>query len=66
MYNKKLYKSSNDKMVSGVCGGIGEYMDIDPQVVRLITLIASAFTFPAILIVYCLASYILKYENEVY
>lgn len=32
---KKLYKSNNNKMVAGVCGGIAEYCNIDPTVVRL-------------------------------
>ncbi len=66
MYNKRIYKSRNDKMISGVCGGIGEYMNIDPQVVRLITLIVGAFALPMSIIVYILAGYMLKYEDEVY
>ncbi|MDW8800235.1 PspC domain-containing protein [Clostridium sp. A1-XYC3] len=33
--NKKLYKSSSNKMISGVCGGIAEFFDIDPTIVRL-------------------------------
>lgn len=33
--DKKLYKSSVDKMLCGVCGGIGEYFDVDPTLVRL-------------------------------
>lgn len=33
--NKKLYKSNENKMVCGVCGGIAEYFDIDPTLVRL-------------------------------
>ena len=32
---KRLYKSRNDKMLGGVCGGIAEYFDIDPTLVRL-------------------------------
>lgn len=32
---KKLYKSVTDKKVSGVCGGIAEYFDIDSTLVRL-------------------------------
>lgn len=32
---KKLYKSNINKMVDGVCGGIGEYFNIDPTLVRL-------------------------------
>ena len=33
--NKKLYKS-NDKMIAGVCSGLGEYLNVDPTIVRLI------------------------------
>ena len=33
--NKRLYKSNENKMVGGVCGGIAEYFDIDPTLVRL-------------------------------
>ena len=33
--NKRLYKSNHDKMLDGVCGGIAEYFDIDPTLVRL-------------------------------
>ena len=33
---KKLYRSNTNKMLCGVCGGIGEYFNIDPTIVRLI------------------------------
>lgn len=32
---KRLYKSSTNKVLCGVCGGIGEYFNIDPTLVRL-------------------------------
>ena len=32
---KQLYKSSTNKKIAGVCGGIGEYFGIDPTIVRL-------------------------------
>jgi phage shock protein C len=32
---KKLYLSTTDKKIFGVCGGIGETYDIDPTIVRL-------------------------------
>ncbi|MCI5481759.1 MAG: PspC domain-containing protein, partial [Lachnospiraceae bacterium] len=32
---KRLYKSNENKMLDGVCGGIAEYFDIDPTLVRL-------------------------------
>lgn len=40
---KKLYKSSTDKKLDGVCAGIGEYLDIDPTVVRLLWVLATLF-----------------------
>lgn len=33
--NKRLYKSKINKMICGVCGGIAEYFDIDPTLIRL-------------------------------
>ena len=33
--NKRLYKSTENKMVDGICGGIAEYFGIDPTLVRL-------------------------------
>ena len=32
---KRLYRSASEKMLAGVCGGIAEYFNIDPTVVRL-------------------------------
>lgn len=39
--NKKLYLSDVNKKIGGVCGGIGEYFDIDPTLVRLAWVIFS-------------------------
>lgn len=33
---KKLYRSKNNRMLAGVCGGIGEYLNLDPTVIRLL------------------------------
>ncbi len=33
--NKRLYRSTTNKMVAGVCGGIGEYFNVDPTLIRL-------------------------------
>ena len=32
---KKLYRSRENAMLAGVCGGIGEFFEIDPTLVRL-------------------------------
>lgn len=41
MENKRLYRSSTNYMICGVCGGIGEYFNIDPTLVRLAWVIFS-------------------------
>ena len=36
---KKLYKSVKDRKLTGVCGGIAEYFDIDSSIVRIVWLV---------------------------
>lgn len=38
--NKRLYKSRTEKKLGGVCGGIAQYFDIDPTIIRLAWLVA--------------------------
>jgi phage shock protein C len=33
---KKLYRSANQKMLAGVCGGLAEYLDVDVTIIRLL------------------------------
>lgn len=57
---KKLYLSDTNKIIGGVCGGIGEYLGIDPTVVRLVWAVLSVAT--AILggiILYIIAMFII-------
>ena len=37
--NRKLYKSNQNKMIAGVCGGLGEFFDVDPTLIRLLWVI---------------------------
>lgn len=36
---KRLYRSTTDRKIAGVCGGIAEYFNIDPVIIRIIALI---------------------------
>jgi len=49
---KRLYRSESDKKISGVCGGIAEYLDADPTIVRLVAVAFIIVTgiFPGLLI----------------
>ena len=51
MSNKKLYRSTTDKKICGVCGGIAEYFDLDPTIIRLLWVVLTLFTaaFPGVL-----------------
>ncbi len=62
MREKRLYKSA-DKKVSGVCGGVAEYLDVDPTVVRLIWACTFLFT-GAGLIAYIVAALIMEENPE--
>lgn len=41
---KRLHKSHENKVLAGVCGGLGEYFDVDPVLIRLVYLMATVFT----------------------
>ena len=51
MENKKLMRSSN-KILAGVCGGLAEYFNLDPTLVRVIYAALTLFTagFPGVLL----------------
>ena len=42
---KKLYLSDTDKKLGGVCGGLGEYFEKDPTLIRIIFILAILFSF---------------------
>lgn len=48
METKRLFKSDTDKILLGVCGGIGEYLNVDSTVIRLLWAIL-ACTGPGLL-----------------
>lgn len=39
--DKRLYRSNEHRMIAGVCGGLAEYYDMDPTIVRLIVVVAA-------------------------
>lgn len=49
--SKRLYRSRNERMIGGVCGGLGKFLDIDPTVIRLVVVVLT-FPFPATILAY--------------
>lgn len=59
--DKRLYKSSTNRVLFGVCGGIGEYFNVDPTLIRLIC-IALVFGAGSGLAIYFIAALIMPEE----
>ncbi|MCH7517849.1 MAG: PspC domain-containing protein [Candidatus Dadabacteria bacterium] len=51
---RKLYRSSNDKMLAGICGGLGEMFSVDSTMVRLVVAALALFTLGTAVVVYIL------------
>ncbi len=62
MQQKKLFKSRTDKVLDGVCGGIAQYFDLDPVVVRIIWVIVAMMTMPFGIIAYIVAMVLIPKE----
>jgi phage shock protein C len=51
---KRLYRSRDDSMIAGVCGGLGEYFAIDPTVIRLASVVGAIMNLPGAVMAYLL------------
>ena len=62
---KRLYRSPN-RIVAGVCGGIAEYFELDPTLIRVVYVILSLFSvaFPGVLLYIILMILIPNYDNN--
>lgn len=62
---KKIYKSTTDKKISGVCGGIAEYLEIDSSLVR-VCFVALVLFLGTGIIEYLVLSWVMPTKNEQY
>ena len=60
-----MYRSSN-RIIAGVCGGIAEYLDVDPTVIRVVYAVLSIFSvgFPGLLL-YLILLLLIPNEGEI-
>jgi len=52
---KRIYRSRDERMIWGVCGGIAKYFDVDPTLIRLIAVLTLFFAFTGVLVYIILA-----------
>ena len=60
--HNRIYRSRHERMVAGVAGGIAEYADVDPTIVRLIWIVALLTTGPLALLLYLLCAIVIPRE----
>ena len=58
---KRLYRSRDDRMIAGICGGLADYLNVDATIIRLVTVIAM-FAFGMPLLAYLIAWIIIPEE----
>lgn len=63
---KKLYRIEQGKVLTGVCGGLGEYFNVDPNIVRIVTLVGTACSVGLGLIAYIIASVIVPTKSNTF
>ena len=65
METKRLYRSRTNKVFAGICGGLGEYLNVDPVLIRVIWLIVvlCSGVFPG-LVAYIIAIFIVPKKQD--
>jgi len=59
---KKLYRSTTDRMIGGVCGGLGSYLNIDSTVIRLVFVLLTVFGIGSSILIYIIMLLIVPEE----
>ena len=59
---KHLYRSRQDRIISGVCSGLGTYFGIDPTVVRVIAALLLLVSFGTMILIYAVLALIIPLE----
>ena len=63
--SRKLYRSRKDRIISGVCAGLGDFLGIDPTVVRVIFVLGMVLGFGSFAFIYLVMIFIVPEEPVV-
>lgn len=59
---RKLYRSTRDKKIFGICGGLGEYFGVDTTLLRVLLIIVTVFSAGSVILVYIIAGFVIPRE----
>ncbi len=61
---KKLYRSSKQRMIAGICGGLAEYFDVDVNIMRLLFVAISLLSVLFPMVIFYIIAWIIVPEEE--
>ena len=61
---KKLYRSSKQRMIAGICGGLAEYFDMDVNIMRLLFVAISLLSVLFPMVIFYIIAWIIVPERE--
>ncbi|MFC5530058.1 PspC domain-containing protein [Cohnella yongneupensis] len=59
---RKLYRSTRDKKIFGICGGLADYLNVDTTLLRVLLIIVAVFSAGSVIIVYIIAGFVIPRE----
>lgn len=62
---RKLYRSSRDRKIFGVCGGLAEYMGVDATLLRILLIVVAVFSAGSVILVYIIAGFVIPREEYI-
>ncbi len=63
---KKLYRSTRDKKLTGLCGGLAEMLNVDATLVRILLIVATIITSGTVILIYIIAAMVVPKEPPLY
>ncbi|MDQ3005743.1 MAG: PspC domain-containing protein [Chloroflexota bacterium] len=62
---KQLTRSTSNRMIAGVCAGLGDYLGIDPTIVRLLAVLAFFTGFGGMVLVYLVMAIVVPEQTQI-
>jgi len=62
---RKLYRSTRDRKLFGVCGGLADYLGVDATLLRILLVIVTVFSGGTVLFVYIIAGFIIPRDSDI-
>ncbi len=62
---KKLTRNTSNSVLGGVCAGVAQYLDLDPTLIRVLTVLATILGFGSLVLVYLLMWLIVPADTSV-